>query len=161
MDSETRFSQAALPVFNGENYDLWAVKMEAYLEALDLWEAVEEDYEVLPLPDNPTMAQIKNHKEKKKTKSKGKIMPFAGISTTIFTRVMTLKSAKTIWDYLKAEYAGDERIRSMQVLNLMREFEIQRMKESETIKEYSDTLLGIANKIKFVGHCQQDKVTGR
>ncbi|XP_061352342.1 uncharacterized protein LOC133297245 [Gastrolobium bilobum] len=64
---------------------------------------------------------------------------------------MTLKSAKTIWDYLKAEYAGDERIRSMQVLNLMREFEIQRMKESETIKEYSDTLLGIANKIKLLG----------
>ncbi|RDY11758.1 Zinc finger CCCH domain-containing protein 43, partial [Mucuna pruriens] len=47
------------------NYDLWAVKMEVYLEALDLWEVVEEDYEVLPMPDNPTMAQIKNHKEKK------------------------------------------------------------------------------------------------
>ncbi|RDX71439.1 hypothetical protein CR513_49221, partial [Mucuna pruriens] len=34
------------------------VKMEASLEALDLWEAVEEDYDVLPLLDNPTMAQI-------------------------------------------------------------------------------------------------------
>ena len=33
--------------------------METYLEALDMWEAVEEDYEVLPLPRNPTMAQIK------------------------------------------------------------------------------------------------------
>ncbi|RDX68563.1 hypothetical protein CR513_52436, partial [Mucuna pruriens] len=31
-------------------------KMEAYLEVLDLWETVEEDYEVLPLPNNPTMA---------------------------------------------------------------------------------------------------------
>ena len=72
MDSEASFSQAALPVFNGENYDLWAVKMEAYLEALDLWEAVEAEYEVLPLPENPTMAQIKNHKEKKTRKAKAK-----------------------------------------------------------------------------------------
>ena len=68
---------------------------------------------------------------------------------------MTLKSAKEIWDYLKKEYAGDERIRSMQVLNLMREFELQKMKEkmkeSETIKEYSDKLLGIANKVRLLG----------
>lgn len=151
MDSEASFSQAALPVFNGENYDLWAVKMEAYLEALDLWEVVEEEYEVLPLPENPTMAQIKNHKEKKTRKAKAKSCLFAGVSTTIFTRIMTLKSAKKNWDYLKVEYAGDERIRSMQVLNLMREFELQRMKESNTIKEYSDKLLGIANKIKLLG----------
>jgi len=65
MDSKASFSQAALLVFNGENYDLWKVKMKTYLEALDLWEAVEEDYEILPLPDNPTMVQIKNRKEKK------------------------------------------------------------------------------------------------
>ena len=48
---------------------------------------------------------------------------------------MTLKTAKEIWDYLKEEYAGDERIRGMQVLNLMREFEMQKMKESETIND--------------------------
>ncbi|XP_047150826.1 uncharacterized protein LOC124822806 [Vigna umbellata] len=63
---------------------------------------------------------------------------------------MTLKSAKAIWDYLKREYTGDEKIRSMQVLNLMREFELQRMKESDTIKEYLDKFLGIANKIKVL-----------
>nr|KYP37334.1 Retrovirus-related Pol polyprotein from transposon TNT 1-94 [Cajanus cajan] len=33
--------------------------MEAYLEALDLWEALEEDYDVSALPDNPTVTQIK------------------------------------------------------------------------------------------------------
>ncbi|XP_006593108.2 uncharacterized protein LOC114378778 [Glycine soja] len=63
---------------------------------------------------------------------------------------MTLKSPKAIWDYLKEEYAGDDRIRSMQVLNLRREFELQRMEESETIKEYLNKLLGIANKIKLL-----------
>ncbi|OIT29632.1 protein trichome birefringence-like 35, partial [Nicotiana attenuata] len=142
------FSQLAPPVFDGQNYQLWAVRMETYLEALDLWEAVEEDYDVLPLPNNPTMAQIKSHKEKKTRKSKAKATLFAGVSAIIFTRVMALKSAKEIWDYLKGEYTGDERIRGMKVLNLIREFELQKMKESETVKEYSDRLLGIVNK-----HC--------
>ena len=60
----------------------------------------------------------------------------------IMTRIMTLKSPKEIWEYLKAEYEGNEKIRGMKVLNLIREFEMQRMKESETIKEYSNKLLG-------------------
>nr|KYP32978.1 hypothetical protein KK1_046229 [Cajanus cajan] len=58
---------------------------------------------------------------------------------------------KEIWIYLKEKYAGGERIQSMQVLNLMREIEIQRMKEIETIKQYSDKLLGIANKVRLLG----------
>nr|KYP62110.1 hypothetical protein KK1_016634 [Cajanus cajan] len=125
--------------------------METYLEALDLWEAVAEDYEILSLPENPTMAQIKNHKEKKTKKAKAKSCLFAGVSQTIFTRIMTHKMPKLIWDYLKEEYAGDERIRGMQVLNLMREFELQKMQESETIKGYSDRLLSIANKVRLLG----------
>eukprot|EP00256_Glycine_max_P069173 XP_025983768.1 uncharacterized protein LOC106798144 [Glycine max] len=121
------------------------------MESLDLWDAVEEDYEIYPLPENPTMAQIKNHKERKMKKAKARSCLFTGVSQMIFTRIMTLKSPKAIWDYLKKEYTGDDRIQSMQVLNLRREFELQRMEESETIKEYSNKLLGIANKIKLLG----------
>ena len=51
------------PVFqllhHGDNYQMWAVRMETYLEALNLWEIIEEDYEVPPFLVNPTVAQIK------------------------------------------------------------------------------------------------------
>jgi len=36
MEAEISFSQISSPIFDGENYQLWAVKMETYLEALDL-----------------------------------------------------------------------------------------------------------------------------
>ena len=36
---------------------------------------------------------------------------------------MSLKTAKEIWDYLKAEYEEDERIRGIKVLNLISDFE--------------------------------------
>ena len=39
--------------------------MEAYLEVLDLWKAVEEDYNVLPLPNNLIITQIKKLQRKK------------------------------------------------------------------------------------------------
>ncbi|KAG5235903.1 mitochondrial protein [Salix suchowensis] len=56
------------------------------------------------------MTQIKSHKERKTKKSKAKACLSAAVSTTIFTRIMSLQSAKDVWDYLKKEYAGDERI---------------------------------------------------
>ncbi|XP_043804903.1 uncharacterized protein LOC122721374 [Manihot esculenta] len=151
MEGESSFSIAAPPVFDGEDYQVWAVRMEAYLDACDLWEAVEEDYEVPPLPGNPTMAQIKVHKERKQKKSRAKNCLFAAVSSTIFSKIMSLGSAKAIWDFLKDEYKGDERIKGMKVLNLIREFEMQHMKESETVKAYVDRLSGIANKVRILG----------
>nr|GMD66315.1 Putative transposon Ty5-1 protein [Ipomoea batatas] len=123
--------------------------MEAYLEANDLWDAVKEDYEVPPLIDNPTMAQLKSQNLRKSRKSKAKATLFATVSEEIFTRIMNQKSAFDIWNFLKTGYAGDENLKGMQKLNLIREFEMQQMKESETIKEYTDKLLSIANIIRF------------
>nr|GLL19817.1 Retrovirus-related Pol polyprotein from transposon TNT 1-94 [Ipomoea trifida] len=151
MDSETPFTALAPPVFKGENYQIWAARMEAYLEANDLWDAVKEDYEVPPLTDNPTMAQLKSHNFRKSRKSKAKATLFAAVSEEIFTRIMNQKSAFDIWNFLKTEYAGEEKLKGMQKLNLIREFEMQQMKESETIKEYTDKLLSIANKIRLLG----------
>ena len=97
---------------------------------------MQEDYEVLPLPDNPTMAQIRNNKDRRTRKAKAKACLFTAVSTTIFKRVMSLKMAKAVWGYPKDEYARDERIRRMQVLNLIREFELLKMQKSKTIEEY-------------------------
>ena len=60
------------PIFDGMNYHIWAIKMEAYLEANDLWEVVESEYVVLELSENPTISQIKIHQEKKLRKSKSR-----------------------------------------------------------------------------------------
>jgi len=91
MNSETPYTAPAPPVFDGDNYQIRTTRMEAHLEANDLWEAVEEDYEVLPLPTNPTMTQIKNQNERKARKSKARATLFAVVSKEIFTRIMTIK----------------------------------------------------------------------
>ncbi|RVW91832.1 Copia protein [Vitis vinifera] len=45
METETTFSHVAPPIFDDDNYQAWAVRMTVHLEALDLWEAIEEDYD--------------------------------------------------------------------------------------------------------------------
>ena len=37
------FSFIAAPVFSGENYQVWAIKTKAYLQAMALWDAVENE----------------------------------------------------------------------------------------------------------------------
>ena len=106
MDADTQslFNHVNPPLLDGQNYQSCAVSMTVHLEALDLWEAIEEDYDVPLLPANPTVAQMKNHKDRKTRKSKAKAYLFSAVSSNIFTRIMNLESAKDIWDYLKKEY---------------------------------------------------------
>ena len=87
--------------------------MKSYMESFDLWDVVEENYEVSLLLENPNMAQIKHHKETKTKKGKAKACLFVGVSQRIFTRIMTLNSPKEIWGYLKEEYEGDEHVHGM------------------------------------------------
>jgi hypothetical protein len=44
MASNT-YSLATPPVFTGVNYQMWAVRMKTYLQACDLWDAVEQEHE--------------------------------------------------------------------------------------------------------------------
>ena len=37
--------QAPCPIFSGENFDFWCVKMKTLLESNDLWEYVEEGFD--------------------------------------------------------------------------------------------------------------------
>ncbi|KAK5770286.1 hypothetical protein PVK06_046436 [Gossypium arboreum] len=47
----SNLSILAPPVFYGENYQAWAMRMQSYMEGCDYWEAIEEDFEVTSLSD--------------------------------------------------------------------------------------------------------------
>lgn len=83
------------------------------VKLLNLKVAVEEDYVIPKMLANHTMSQLKVHKEKNTRKSKAEACLYIGMSSTIFTRVMNLKSAKGIWDYLKREYQKNKRTKNI------------------------------------------------
>lgn len=139
------------PILNGDNYQSWSIKMKSHLKALSLWEVVESDYEPTPLPQNPTLNQIKKHDEEKAKKPKALSCIHSAVSDGIFTSIMTCESPKEAWEMLKEEFEGNDQTKLMQVLNLKREFEMQKMKKGETIKEYVGKLMAIVNQIRLLG----------
>lgn len=72
MNREANFSSMASMTFGRESYQIWAVRMQAYLETFCLWEAVEFANIISLLPYYPTMTQINKHQERKIKKSKEK-----------------------------------------------------------------------------------------
>ncbi|KAH9666119.1 DUF4219 domain-containing protein [Citrus sinensis] len=131
-------------VFTCENYQIWVVKMESYLEACDLWDLVEAN------PEDPPLAHMRNNRDERKRRYKAKTCIHSAVSETIFTKIMTCETAKQAWDFLKQEYQGNVRTKQMQVLNLRREFEMQKIKETETVNDYKDKLMMIANKFRML-----------
>lgn len=73
---------------------------------------------------------MRNHKERKTRKSIAKAYLFSLVLNIIFTRIMKFKSKKDICDYLKKEYERNERTKNMQILNLIKEFEMLKIKEA-------------------------------
>ncbi|PHU14550.1 (-)-germacrene D synthase [Capsicum chinense] len=84
------------PIFSGENYPIWALKKRTYLRAYDLWEVVEVGGELNPLPNNPTMAQIKNYREEVSKNFKALSCIQSTLSEVIFVRVMASETAKEL-----------------------------------------------------------------
>ncbi|KAL4291703.1 hypothetical protein GQ457_14G023770 [Hibiscus cannabinus] len=155
--SSSSFGVGNPPLFDGQNYQLWAVKMKAYLRGSDLWDVVETGNDPPPIRNNPTVAQMKHHAEECAKKFKALSIIHAAVTETIFTRIMACETGKEAWDRLRDEFQGSEKTKQMQVLNLRREYEMLRMKESESVKEYANRLMKIVNQIRLFGEDLPEK----
>lgn len=156
MAEPTSFTLKA-PVFSGQNYVIWSVKMKAYLRVFGLWDVVESNAEPDPLPRNPTLAQMRHHSEAVAKKFKALTCIHSALSDELFSRIMTCNTAKEAWDKLAEEFQGDQKARQMEVLNLRREFEMLRMKEAESVKEFADKIMKVVNQLRLLGETLEDK----
>ncbi|XP_060212015.1 uncharacterized protein LOC132639593 [Lycium barbarum] len=138
-------------MFTGENYHTWMIKMKAYLKALSLWETIESEADPPPLGPNPTVAQMKIYEDLKSRKPKALTCLHSALSEVIFTRIMACETPKEAWEKLKKEFDGRDRVKTVKLLTLKREFEMLRIKEGDTVKDYSAKLLEIVNKIRLFG----------
>ncbi|XP_044463315.1 uncharacterized protein LOC123194228 [Mangifera indica] len=146
--SSSNFLGTGPPQFAGENYHIWAIKMKAYLMALNLWEAIKDDGEPEPLGADPTLTQIKSYEDRK---PRALTCLHSTLSKVISTKIMVCKSPKEVWERLKEEYEGSDRVKTVKLLTIRREFEVLRMKEEELVKEYASKLLELVNKIRLMG----------
>ena len=80
------FLEQVLLNFLEKNYHIWAIKVKAYLMALNLWEAIEDEAKPEPLGANPTLSQIRTYEEKKAKRPRALTCLHSALSDAIFTR---------------------------------------------------------------------------
>src|SRR3954465_6605970 len=134
------YSNVKVPLFEGENYDFWAVKMETLFTSLDVLEYVKNGYEE-PAPTEAEKSKEKAEessqrleelKKKKKITDAGVLgMIQRGVSLSIFPRIMRSKTSKEAWSILQQEFEGDSKVRTVKLQSLKRNYENERMKENE------------------------------
>ncbi|XP_063941516.1 uncharacterized protein LOC135149666 [Daucus carota subsp. sativus] len=149
--------QQIIPIFNGENYKFWNIKMKVVLQATKhLWNVVEngipKDGETATT-STPTSTQIDWPQRDAEALAKIHL----AVTDTIFPRIMNATSAKQAWDILKAEFEGNEKMTKIRLQNLRQEFENLKMKEGETIKDYSSRVIKLVNELKSNGESITDQ----
>ncbi|XP_055824382.1 uncharacterized protein LOC129892876 [Solanum dulcamara] len=131
--ASNNFLGAGPPMFTGENYHIWVIKMKVYLKALSLWETIESEDDSPPLGPNPTVAQMKIYEDSKSSIPKALTCLHSALSDVIFTRIMTCETPKEAWEKLKEEFDGNDRVKAVKLLTLKREFEMLKVVEKMMI----------------------------
>jgi len=150
------FSSVPLPVFTGENFDIWKLKLKTYFISQKLWDIVQSGY---TKPDNIETLSEEERKKLEDSKQKDaqalfilqQVVGEQVVGETIARRIMDAETAKRAWDILEEEFEGNEQVRSVKLHYLRREFETIRIKEFETIEEYYGRIKEIVNKMKLYG----------
>ncbi|PHT76830.1 hypothetical protein T459_20352 [Capsicum annuum] len=115
------------------------------IKALNLWDVVERgESTVQPLRDNRTLNDIKKYDELMTRSPRALTCIHSSITKVMFTRIMACETAKKAWDKITEEFE-DKRVKSIKVLALKREFELLKIKDSDSVKEYSSKMVDIVN----------------
>ncbi|KAI5336306.1 hypothetical protein L3X38_015573 [Prunus dulcis] len=142
------------PVFNGENYEFWSIRMKTILKSHGLWDLVENG-----LDDSG----MKNEKEEAAETEKSMVAQIlmkdaralgliqSAVSDKLFPRIVNEETSKGAWDILKLEFRGDKQVRNVKLQGLRREFEYARMKDSESLSIYLVRLFNMMNQVKSYG----------
>ena len=95
--------------------------------------------------------QQKEHRENVTKDAKTKFLLQLAMSNAIFQKIMNVSTAKEAWKILQDEFQGSDKVRQIKLQTLRRDFENLKMKNSETVEEYSYRISHVVNQMKIYG----------
>ncbi|KAA0035666.1 gag-pol polyprotein [Cucumis melo var. makuwa] len=121
------------PVLDGKNYSHWKPRMIFFIKTLDerAWRDAEEQ------------ASIGN------TRALNEI--FNGVDINVFKLINSCSTAKEAWRILEVAYEGTSKVKISRLQLITSKFEVLKMSEDETVSEYNERVLEIANESLLLG----------
>ncbi|XP_010277694.1 PREDICTED: uncharacterized protein LOC104612075 [Nelumbo nucifera] len=145
--NETNSSALPLiPIFKGENYHFWSLKMKTMFTSQELWDLVEKGFE----DTNPTEPDQRLRETHKKD-AKALFLIQQALDEKIFPRIAAGSTSTQAWEILKQEFLGDKKVITIKLQTLRRDFETLAMKEKESVQVFLSKVSGIVNHMKSYG----------
>ncbi|CAL9009259.1 unnamed protein product [Prunus brigantina] len=151
------------PIFNGENYEFWSIRMKTIFKSHGLWELVEKGVEISDSKGATGSHEKKKDKEDlsdavkitftealmKDAKALGLIQ--GAIYEEIFPRIAHEETSKGAWNLLMREFHGDKQVTGVKLQSLRRDFEYTRMRDDESLSAYLAKLFDLINQMRSYG----------
>ncbi|GMI75665.1 hypothetical protein like AT1G48720 [Hibiscus trionum] len=91
-------AQSLIPIFKGEKYHLWSLKMKTMSKSQELWDLVENGYEE---PDPAPTEPDQRLRENRKRDVKALMLIQPDLEDDIFSRISATDTSKQAWEILK------------------------------------------------------------
>ena len=159
ISATTTISNIKLPILKREEYDIWAMEMEHYLEYIDseVWKVIQNgnskkrisqgtDGVIRILP--PVSAEEIRAVEKEK---KAKTMLLMAIPKEHLRRFHGMNDAKEIWEAIKKRFGGNANSKKMQKAVLKQQFEAFSVSSSEELEKGYDRCQHLLSQLEVHG----------
>lgn len=144
-----------IPIFNGENYEFWSIKMNTFFFSQDLGDLVESGYVGPEDAATLTTAQKAELKDNRKKDSKALFVMQQAIHESFFSRIVAAKNSKEAWRILQEEFQGSNKVITVKLQTLYRDFENHPVKSGESIQEYFSRVT-VINQMRTYGEDIED-----
>ena len=125
----------------------------------DLWDLIEDGFQDPPKTGNSSWTDENQNEYKEKLKKNATALRIIhhGLSKSIYPRIFGVKKAKNAWEILQKEFQGSNKVISVKLQNLWRDFDNLTMKETESVKDFNSRVSEIVNQIKSNGDTIQEQ----
>jgi gag-polypeptide of LTR copia-type/Domain of unknown function (DUF4219) len=145
MTDNMSVSNPSIPLFKGDNYEFWSIKIQTLLKSQGLWELVEMGAPSI----DPTPIET--------TKRNAKALFFIqqALHDTVFVKIAAAKKA---WTILKTAFQGSSKVVAIKLQGLRREFETLNMNQDESVQSFLTRVITIVNQIRSCGKNLSEKI---
>lgn len=136
-------SGSVVPVFKGDGYEHWSLRMKTILRSKELWEVVNQGITVVAQGQE-------NIRQTRKKNAQAMAIIQQGVHDSIFFRIVAAETSKKTWELLQAEFQGDSQVQSIKLQGLHRAFENLSMKENEGVGDYFSRVMNNVGVAKII-----------
>ena len=144
------------PHLTKENYEKWCLRMKALLGSQDVWEVVEKSYEKPQNEDNLSQVEKDALSKTRKKDQQALTLIHQCLDDSMFKKVTDATTSKEAWEILAKSLQGVDKVKKVRLQLLMGDFEVLKMKESESISDYCSRVEAIVNPLKRYGDKMED-----